>query len=253
MKSFLSLACLLLFTSVTEARQSARPVTMEAGAPLAGSERIVAGTEQFLLYTLSDSLRLPHSLLTRTVESDRTVGREIIRVIQRYDGSDGVSIDTSTAVKATLLPISYASWLPGESQRFTFGSDKVEGVISAPGEPAQTVEFSLDTPVYNAVILEELVKAVPLSEGAVLDFHTYNPGRNTLSNTLRVVGTESISLANGATADTWVLSFEGGPLPTTAWVSQGSQQLIRMRTDLPNGTEFWKVRLYPVAERQMDR
>ena len=246
---FLLSSLFFLYTIVYAQESSMEPVSLEVGVPLSGSARITAETEQFLLYTVSDSVRHPQSLLTRTIELDQQDNRDIIRTIQRYDDSQGISIDTSAAIQASLVPLTYSFSSSREKQHFTFGAEAVVGTIST-SEEDELIEMPLDTPVFNATMLDELIKALPLGTARVFEFRSYNPGRTALTNRIRVIGSEAISLVTGATLDTWVLSFEGGPLATTLWVTQDSQRLIRLRTLLPNGMEFWKVLLYPVPEMQ---
>ncbi|NBC17848.1 MAG: hypothetical protein GVY18_11095 [Bacteroidetes bacterium] len=243
----LLVVCLLLASSTASAQSGETGlVTLDAGSPLAGADRLAPQTERFLLYTHTGDARQTRSLLTRTIEVAQRDGQEVLRVIQRYDLPEGVSLDTSVVVRATLAPVTYAATLPQSTQRFTFSEAAVSGVISSSEQERQSVDVALDTPVYSAVVLDELIKALPLASGAAFRFQAYNPGRDVMTFTVRVTGTERLSLVGGASVDAWVLTVEGGPVPSTLWVTQATQELIRSRTPLPTGDVFWKARLYPM-------
>ncbi|HEX8637924.1 MAG TPA: hypothetical protein VF692_07680 [Pyrinomonadaceae bacterium] len=61
-----------------------------------------------------------------------------------------------------------------------------------------------------------------------------------MSPTYRVARSERLKTANGADIETWVI--ESGA--TTYWVSKRAQDLIMMKVQLNNGSQFWRVRLY---------
>lgn len=235
------LLALLATQTVSAQQQTMRGDIFVAGDYLAGADRIAPRTEQFILYRLSDGESQLSALLSRIIE---VTDENVLRVVQRYDGPNGVNIDSSTVARATLAPLTYRAEGTGSSQVFHFTPDSITGVIALPDGEEQRSAVDLDQPAYNAVVLDELIQALPLELGYAAEVLTYNPGRGSVPLTVRVVREDALTLANGSALTTWVLTLEGSPIPTTMWVDQATHQVVRLLSQLPDGSEFWKVRLY---------
>ncbi len=167
-------------------------------------------------------------------------GEPISSVTQRYDGKEKVNTDVSTVNRRTLEPLTYHSDLPSQKESFTFTRQLVQGTITPVTGEAKTVTESLKERVFNAVVEQELIQSLPLKAGYVISVKMYNPGKAFLSPTYRVARSERLKTANGTDIETWVIESGG----TTRWMSKRTQDLIMMKVQLNNGSQFWKVRLY---------
>jgi hypothetical protein len=217
-----------------------------AEVPVLEGRRIRPRTQQFILYSLRDGRRSPTSLLTRTVELGEQDGTNIIRVVQRYESARGVSVDSSVMHAGTLAPLSYRSHLTTQVEAFDFSPTQAIGTITPLDSTGavRRVEQPLPEPVYNAVVLEELIGTLPLRPGPQMRLPAYNPGRQLLNLTVQVTGHEALRLPGGGRLDCWIVTMTGGGGPATFWISQRTRELIRSRTVLPDGSEFWRVRLH---------
>ncbi len=215
--------------------------SFQVGNSLSGTSRIVPRTAQYLLYTLlPNGNKQISSLLTRTVNVSEQGGEPTISVTQRYDGKEKVSTDVSTVKRRTLEPLTYNSDLPNQKESFTFTPQLVQGTITPVTGEAKTVTKSLKERVFNAVVVQELIQSLPLKAGYAVSVKIYNPGKAFLSPTYRVARSERLKTANGTDIETWVIESGG----TTLWVSKRTQDLMMMKVQLNNGSQFWKVRLY---------
>ena len=206
-----------------------------------GTSRIVTNTTRYLLYTLlPNGNRQIISLLTRTVDVSEQGGEPLISVTQRYDNKEGFHTDISTVNRRTLEPLTYQSELSSRNESFTFTPQLVQGTITpVKGEPKIVTE-SLKDRIFNAVVEQEIIQSLPLKTGYAVTFKMYNPGNAFLNPTYRVARSERLKIANGTDIETWVI--ESGAM--TRWVSKRTQDLIMMKVQLTNGSQFWKVRLY---------
>lgn len=214
---------------------------LQVGNRLSGTSRIVPSTVQFLLYTLlPNGNRQIISLLTRTIDVSEKDGEPIISVTQRYDNKEGFHTDISTVKRRTLEPLAYQSELSDQKESFIFTPKLVQGTITPVKGESKIITESLKEGVFNAVVDQELIQSLPLKAGYVVSIQMYNPGKAFLNRTYRVARSERLRTANGTDIKTWVI--ESGA--TTYWVSKRTQDLIMMKVQLSNGSQFWKVRLY---------
>ncbi|GAB5518449.1 MAG: hypothetical protein RhofKO_07000 [Rhodothermales bacterium] len=235
---------LFVFTQAPCLAHSNESDTLHVGTALPKADLITPRTEQFILYMLRDGQRQPTTLLTRTISTspDGTLG-----IVQHYESASGVNTDSSVVQAGTLAPLTYRARQRTQYEAFDFTATNVIGRITPNEGDGQTVDLVLDAPVYNAVLLDELIQALPLNLNYVGRFKAYNPGRTIMEMTLSVTGSALLPLANGQTMDTWTVRLEGGPVVTELWIAKQTQQNIKQKAVLPNGGEFWRVRTYDSA------
>ncbi|HEX8637923.1 MAG TPA: hypothetical protein VF692_07675 [Pyrinomonadaceae bacterium] len=167
------LLCLIALSSFAQDANKQKPnakdkaiPNLEVGSSLPGTSRIVPGTVQYLSYTLlSDGNRQLMSLLTRTVTVGEQDGEPTISVTQRYDGKEKATTDVSTVKRRTLESLAYNADLPNQKESFTFTPKFVQGTIAPVTGQAKTVTESLNEPVFNAVVVQELIQSLPLKAG----------------------------------------------------------------------------------------
>lgn len=220
-------------------------VVVEPGSPLLrdapppGERR-----ERFLLLVRRDGRDSAQSLLARETTID---ARGRLLVVQRYRLGGGTSVDSATADARTLLPRDYAAAHPsGGRERFTFAGARVAGGVTTPSGTTKPIERTFAGPVFNAVLEDELLRRLPLARGRTIAATLYNPGRATLSQRYRVVRAARVAFG-GTTVDAWEVALDGSPVPTTLWVARRGGAVLQLRVRLPDGAEFWKLRLPDAA------
>lgn len=236
---------LTLHSVFAQSRQSSKITEIRAGENLPETKRISPRTESFISYLEVLGKKRKFSFLTRTLEIRRdSEGREILLVRQRYEDSAGVNTDTSEMLLNTLVPISYNSTLESQTENFDFSPAKVAGRIVNKNGETKLFETPLDEPVYNAVILTEIIQALPLRKNYAVSFRGYNPGKQFFNFNLRVGGSVKLRTVGGKLLETWLVRVEGGFAPVTMWIDKNSGELIKQKVELKDGSEFWRIRLY---------
>lgn len=246
---FLILAVLLFPAADTLAQKSRAEQTLTAGKPLPKSALVQpeGGTrkEQFVSYVLRDGQRLNLSFLTRILDISRnSSGQEVLRVVQHYESSSGVSTDISTMALNSLLPILYRAVLTTQAENFEFSQTSVKGIVAQKDGDVRNFDVPLEEPVYNAAVISKLIQALPLSNNYAANFRAYNPGKNFFTMKVSVDGSEKVSIADGKSLDAWIVRLEGGTAPVTYWIAKTTQEEIKQMVTLENGDEFWRVRVY---------
>lgn len=245
MLKIFNLLIFIMISSLPNVHTQTKVNQIRTGEILSGSFRIAPRTEQYLLYTIRDGKKQPLSLLTRTIELKRMDGEEMLSITQRYESENGVDIDNSVVRRRTLEPIKYSSELSGSKhvERFDFTAQRVLGSITLESGDVKNFDIALEEPVFNSVIENEILQALPLKNGYAASVRLYNPGKQFAAATFRVLRSEEIKIG-GMTLDTWVVAFEGAAVPTTIWIAKKMQEEIMRRAELKDGSEFWRVRLF---------
>ncbi len=238
MRLLRTIVCLgILLPAPLHAQDSVR---VAAGSSLVDGSTLLAGVDTFqLLVRQPDGGERSISRLIRSVE--RT-GTGHWRIVQRYTSDGGENVDTSVVRAGDLAPVSYVAVLQDAEQRFQFDGTVVQGTVSPKDSASRDVHFTFDVPVFNSVVDEEVIRALPLTPGLVAIIEGYNPPwppapRPTV---IRVTGTTTVQTAAGL-VDAWEISYAGGGAPTTLWLSRRDGRLLRLRSVLRQGAVFWKI------------
>ena len=216
---------------------------MQVGDKKIKTSRIKPGVSKFISFRVSEGVRQPLSILTRTIKIERKSGAEVIIVEQQYESANGVSVDTSILQRQTLSPISYTSKPAAQTESFDFTQTGVAGTITTTTGENRQMNVLLKEPVFNAVVQNEILQSLPLEKGKNFSFRIYNPGKQFFEMTALVGGSETIKTING-NVEAWIVSIAGAAAPTKIWMSKKTQEVIWKKTELPNGDEFWQIRIY---------
>lgn len=244
--------CALAAVSVSLGAQATPPIataqasgvtmiTMAPGDARLQAARLAERTDTVELVRVRDTTRTLLSTVIRTWRRQIERGRAVWVYSQEYRRAGGVTVDTSVVDAATLEPVRYAARIPGERHEVVFGRDSIHGrVIPDSGAP-RPVRAAPGGAVFNAVADDLLLAALPLGEGRAYRYRAYNPPRAMVSTELRVAGSEWLRVT-GADVDTWVVEYRSAGAPTTIWVDKRSGHVLRKRSRLPDGSDFWQLR-----------
>lgn len=227
-------------------KQPKEPQSIRAGEKLPRITLIQPHIEHYISFIARNDKKQILSLLTRTIKltGQQQNGKSAFSIEQRYESPAGTDIDTSIVSRETLEPLAYRSELSTHNESFDFTSTRVTGTITPKQGDAKTFDEKLETPVFNAVILNEILQSLPFAPGKAFLIKQYNPGKAFLENVFRVAGAEQVRSADGRNIDAWVIEMEGAAVPTTIWISKRTQEEIMIKSVLKDGSVFWRVRLY---------
>lgn len=202
----LILFCCVIFTTLPIFAQQRQPLKIEklkTGAVLPGANRITERTESFVSYLELFGKKQHFSFLTRTLEiKPDSNDRAVLRVRQRYEDAAGTNTDISEISLKTLLPLSYSANLVSQKETFDFSAGKVTGKIVNIKDETRLFDVPLDEPIYNAVVLTEIIQALPLKKGYSVSFRVYNPGKQFFNLKLSVGGSEKLRTISGKSLKT---------------------------------------------------
>lgn len=214
-----------------------------AGSPLVEGAKVRAGVDTFQLVVRQPGgeERLV-STLVRTVERASAGAEPAWRIVQSYHSPRGDNVDTSLVRAEDLAPLTYVAVLNDAEQRFRFEGSSVRGVVSPRDSATREVRHDFAEPPYNAVVDEDVIRALPLAPGLVATIVAYNPPWPPAPQlaVIRVTGTATIRTAAGP-VEAWEISYEAGGAPTTLWLAREDGRLLRLRSSLRRGASFWKI------------
>lgn len=179
--------------------------------------------------------------LVRSRAPARHHGIAVCVVTQRYQRGESADLDSSMVDAVTLAPIRYAAQVGAERQRFEFTPDSAAGVVQRADSAPRPVVHAAPQPFFLAVADLEVVRSLPLTAGYEAQFVTYNPPRGFHVARIRVEALDTIPVA-GRPEPAWRLRYDAGAAPTVMWLRLEGHELLRSRSDLPNGAVFWRRR-----------
>ena len=208
------------------------------------TERVASGSELYLqVIETAGRVQKFVSLIEKNID----VKGRLVFVTQKHLQQNGcVDIDSSVATKKDFSPLYYSALLNDGTvkEAYRFSKNKVNGTTdNGDGPKIVTYDFG-NKKILNAVIQGELLKTLNFNESKSHSYLIYNPGKTVLHVTYRIVGEENLSIG-GQTISALVVDMEGALLPTKIWLSKNDQSLMKQCTNLPNGSKFWKKRIWP--------
>lgn len=183
----------------------------------------------------------PVALLTivRVPMQDR--GNDACFVWQTYLRDAGVAGDSALLARRSLAPVWYRSSNPGGSTVVSFGTDSIRQRDSSTTGSVRRQAFTFDQGRFVAPFDLMLFEALPLRTGYRAELAAYNPGVGPVA--MRLVVDSLVSLRIGSRdEEAWRLTLDAGAAPTVVWVRRSDGRLLRSRSLLPDGSEFWRIR-----------
>lgn len=165
----------------------------------------------------------PLGTLTRSLETRTEASGQVwaVRSQMQLGALGGQSVEYVLDA-ATLHPVSYEQSASQMGQSIATELTYAEGGRVA-GTVTGAVEATIDTafgwPVYDADMLQTLVQALPLADGADFSIPTFRPTEQTLTTTtLRVAEGGTVTVPAGE-FETWQVNLSG-QIPWVFWVSK---------------------------------
>lgn len=257
MRRFRRASTLITIAGLTNACASVRPAERPVpGAPAAvadvsASAAVSNGLEAHWLVPGTDTMiitragmaqpvsargerdRVPIGMTIETVRRETEgQGRQVFDLFFEERDSLGIVTRTATRVDAqSLRPLRQRAYL-GDDHIVTlvYLSNRLVGVDSTPGRPADY--FSTDVPdsVYTSGAIDLLLRALPLADGFRTTLPLYYPADNVVEALpIRVAGQEHITTRAGRGADCWLVAadFPGG-ITEHFWIEQSSHAILRI-------------------------
>lgn len=257
MRRFCRASTLLPIVALTagcaSVRQSAPPASDVPSAAAAGpggsavtnrleAHWLVPGTDTMIISRAGviqpvaahrDGDRIPIGMTIETVRRETAAhGRQVLDLLFEERDSVGIVTRTVTRVDAqSLLPLGQRADL-GDDHIVTllYLPDRLVGVDSAPGRPADYFSTMVPDSVYTSGAIDLLLRALPLADGFRTTLPLYYPADNvTQSLPVRVTGQEHITTRAGRGADCWLVAadFAGG-ITEHFWIEESSHAILRI-------------------------
>lgn len=141
----------------------------------------------------------------------------------------------------TLAPIRHVGVHRSRTMVLDFHGARVTGRYAPEHAPARPIDMPLDARVYDSSLFDLVFAALPLREGyaARLPFYVYEQGGAPMWYDGRVTAREPLTLADGTTADTWVVDIaEDGRPRSRLHVTVGGSEVVRSVHYISPGVEY---------------
>lgn len=214
---------------------------LAAATPLAGQAAVVAvGSPEIRTAHLADrvdSLMIvvdrvqPYpvgSVVLQTVLVQDAGRDAVLRVETLRDTAGAVaSVDSLTALRASLAPLAYASRVGQKARSIRFEGGRVRGEEVTRGV-RKAVDVALPSLLFDGGAMEILLGALPLREGYAARLPVYHVDRAAAASaSVQVLGTERVRTMDGGSCPAWRVVVAGGPSPGTYWIEPQTRALVR--------------------------
>lgn len=209
---------------------------LEVGDPLVNTARLAERADTLQLLRYRDKQEMPVARLFRSRRVEWQAGKDVFVIVQRYASGN---VDTSIAIKETLMPVYYSEYVQGKVKTIRFSPNRMF-IRTTHGD--STTESGLDTrkPLFNAITDDELIESLPLKEDYRATWSAVSPTLRVAEIQIEVEGSSLIKTAHGI-LDTWLVKYNAGAAPTTMWVSKTDGHILWLKAELRDGSEFWKI------------
>lgn len=228
-------------------------LTLSTGSQLSGQDIVRPGSPtvqttalgefkgSFDLVLVSGQEERTTTSVTRSLSSVGWEGERAFVLAQQYRTTEGVPTDTDSSWVAAddLRPLAYRAQVGEEQQSVDFLSDGAHGTIVSP-DSSRSLFHPEAVGAFNSVSEDVVIGSLPLRDGYSATIHLYSPGRGTATVDVVVEGVEQLPVLGGEQA-AWRIRYMSG-IESWFWFDVESRQLIRSRTALPDGSEFWRVK-----------
>lgn len=210
------------------------------------TERLTPFTQKYLQYTETKEGTINfNAILTRNVQKTTYRGRNVLLITQTYQTGKSINKDSSFCDLQTLTPIAYFTYIKAEhyKEQVFFLTDSISNTILFADSLQQ---FSRKASgVYNGVMTDELISALPLTAGKQFLLKTVNPGRHYFEYVTRILvdSKEEVVLPDDKKIMCWKLRvYQGeGNGFSTQWYSVDKHRQIKTRSESANGNAFIRI------------
>jgi hypothetical protein len=176
----------------------------------------------------------------KITEEIRVANGEVIRIQTVASPMVGQSIDTVVFKQATFTPVRHRGRSAQRTLSLDYNGAKVTGsMVPASGGTAQPIDVTSDAPLFDSGSLDLALTVLPLAEGysARLPAYMLEAGGKT-AMTIRVTGSEQVTVAGAAPTDTWVVEAEMAGQKLTHWVDKATREIVKSSFSPAPGVEL---------------
>jgi len=207
------------------------------------ASKITPSTKRYIQYAerLDGTINF-NSILTRAIQKINYQGENAFLIIQKYQQSNGVDIDSSIVAINSLKPIAYRTEISTEGyhERVDFKEQQITNrIIFEDSISTSTYE---NKHLYNGVMINEIIGELPLAIEKVFRIHAVNPGKRYSEYviSIHVLGIETLESVLEDQVKCWKLRVNYG-IPnssTLEWYSIEGQIQVKSLFEFGNGTKF---------------
>jgi hypothetical protein len=236
----LSQFLLLLCLSASAQKQVVDTITV-----LSAAGKIKPSVNRYIQYTETKAgLIYFNSILTRKLESTQLNGTPCHVISQTYQLNNAIDIDSSFFDGKNMLPLAYRTAVRSEacSESVSFLSAQIENTVRL-----KDSSYTYSKPnkgYYNGVMLEELIKTLPLADKKIFYIKLVIPGQrfSEYATKITVDGKENITVPGIGVLSCWRLLEDNGAVNIT-WYTVREKTQVRSKFVMGNGNVFYRLLL----------
>lgn len=232
----------------------ATPVTAEIkdvmlGQPLAKFDKLKQGTRLYIRYKEKDGIATPIDLQTKEVRFETQDGDKRLHIVQRWEGAGTWRQLDSWFEPGTFRPLTHQRDIFKDGQLtkegFRFRADQVIGIADQPDNSQKDFAIASPQPTFNFETDLETLQTLPLAADTEFRIVFYHPGGKSppAAYLFKVAGEEVLQSAVGPIS-CWLVTTDynrpGGSLGQF-WVAKDSQIVLRVESELPDGSKIIKA------------
>lgn len=155
----------------------------------------------------------------------------------------GTGVDSVVIDRATLAPIRHRSTNARRTMALDYRSDSVMGSVTPAGGSAQAIAVHADTALFDANVVDLILRSLPLAEGYAVRHPVYlHEGGGKVWVTSRVTGSEQAAGEGGVMVDAWVVESTMGGQTFRHWIAKESREVLQSALDAAPGVQVKVVR-----------
>jgi dipeptidyl aminopeptidase/acylaminoacyl peptidase len=155
----------------------------------------------------------------------------------------GTGVDSVLVDRATLAPIRQRSVNARRTMSLDFRNDSVVGSVTPAGGSAQAIAVRADTALFDANVVDLILRSLPLAEGYAVRHPVYlHEGGGKVWVTSRVTGSEQVAGEGGVMVDAWVVESKMGGQTFRHWIAKESREVLQSALDAAPGVVVKVVR-----------
>lgn len=155
----------------------------------------------------------------------------------------GTGVDSVVIDRATLAPIRHRSTNARRTMALDYRNDSVVGSVTPAGGSAQAIAARADTALFDANVVDLILRSLPLSEDYAVRHPVYlHEGGGKVWVTSRVTGSEQVAGESGVMVDAWVVESKMGGQTFRHWIAKESREVLQSALDAAPGVQVKVVR-----------
>lgn len=241
-------SAILIMMLLASLAQAQKVDTIRMGHRFKQFKNLELGTVTDVVYNEMGG-KLNASIKKRTTEIVNVNGSEFVKITHEWNSPNEQWSGKFEYLcePFTMKPVQHIRETKMQGlEAFSFFNNSISGLDSAQNNKQEGFQLELAEPTYNWEVDLETYSLLSMSEGKTFVMNFYHPGSPTppAFYTLKIEGSEKLTLANGETLDCWVIFTDyGGTQPTRFWYTKKGQNFVKMEGQY-NQVKIYKTRLY---------